>query len=120
MEVIFKEETESASYSFETKKDYHDKVEYQLLSGELATLCEETALAAWKALGCRDGGRIDLRMDPQGIPNFIEVNPLAGLNPIDSDLPILCRLSGIPYQTLIRQIMESAKKRLELKKVDQY
>jgi len=113
MEVIFKEELENASYSFDTKKDYHEKVEYQLVSGEIGKVCQETALAAWKALGCRDGGRIDLRMDGMGIPNFIEVNPLAGLNPIDSDLPILCRLSGISYQTLIKQIMESAKERID-------
>jgi len=120
MEVIFRDDSESASYSFETKKDYHEKVEYQLVSGDLGKLCEETALAAWKALGCRDGGRIDLRMDSFGIPNFIEVNPLAGLNPIDSDLPILCRLSGIPYQTLIRQIMESARERIGQEQVSQF
>jgi len=120
MEVVFKEDLETASYSFETKKDYHEKVEYQLVSGELGKLCEETALAAWRALGCRDGGRIDLRMDDMGIPNFIEVNPLAGLNPLDSDLPILCRLSGISYQTLIKQIVESARERIGQEQVNQY
>jgi len=40
------------------------------------------------------------------------VNPLAGLPPVDSDLPIICRLSGIAYEQLIEQIMESARERL--------
>ena len=111
MEVVFREELSGASYSYETKKNYLNKVEYRLISGDLGFECEKTALAAWKGLGCRDGGRIDLRLDEEGVPNFIEVNPLAGLHPVDSDLPILCRLSGITYLDLIRQIMDSALER---------
>ncbi len=59
----------------------------------------------------RDGGRVDIRSDRNGIPHFLEVNPLAGLNPEISDLPILCRLAGIPYLELINRIMESAMER---------
>lgn len=114
MEVVFCDETPSASYSYETKRNYLDLVEYRLISGELGRACEDVALAAWRGLGCRDGGRIDLRLDGAGVPNFIEVNPLAGLNPIDSDLPILCRLSGISYQELIGRIMNSALERTGL------
>ena len=51
-------------------------------------------------------------MDERGIPNFLEVNPLAGLNPTISDLPILCGLHGISYQSLVEMIMESALKRV--------
>jgi D-alanine-D-alanine ligase len=32
------------------------------------------------------------------MPRFLEVNPLAGLNPEISDLPILCNLAGMSYQ----------------------
>jgi D-alanine-D-alanine ligase len=73
----------------------------------------ETSLAAWRGLGCRDGGRIDLRSDKNGVPNFLEVNPLAGLNPVISDLPILCGLNGISYQELIKRIMDSALERID-------
>ncbi|PKN77495.1 MAG: D-alanine--D-alanine ligase, partial [Deltaproteobacteria bacterium HGW-Deltaproteobacteria-1] len=49
--------------------------------------------------------------DAHGLPHFMEVNSLAGLNPIRSDLPILCRLVGISYDRLITDILNSALKR---------
>jgi D-alanine-D-alanine ligase len=64
-------------------------------------------------LGLRDGGRIDIREDRDGLPSFIEVNPLAGLNPVDSDLPILSRMNGMSYTRLIYEIVESAAYRVE-------
>ena len=71
----------------------------------------QVALNAWKVLGCRDGGRVDLRCDASGRVNFIEVNPLAGLNPNESDLVILSRLKGISYLELIERIVASASER---------
>jgi D-alanine-D-alanine ligase len=56
-------------------------------------------------LECRDAGRVDLRLAADGTPHFLEVNPLAGLHPEHSDLPIICNLAGIPYQTLIEAIV---------------
>ncbi len=120
MEVVFRAEAAGIIYSYETKKNYTELVEYSLLTGELGQACQELALAAWRGLGCRDGGRVDLRLDSRGRPGFIEVNPLAGLHPIDSDLPILCRLAGISYETLIAEIMSSALERLHNGKVVQY
>jgi D-alanine-D-alanine ligase len=74
---------------------------------------EELAITAYRFLGCRDAGRVDVRSDAAGRPNFIEVNPLPGLNEIDSDLPILCRKSGISYVQLIERIVNSAKQRIK-------
>ena len=64
------------------------------LSGLLATPAYAATLEAWRALGCRDGGRVDIRCDAAQSPLFLEVNPLAGLNPQDSDLVILARMAG--------------------------
>ncbi len=111
MEVCFRENELSKIYSYNSKTHYQDLIDYKVPEEELTQKCKETALAAWKGLGCRDGGRIDLRLDKNGVPNFIEVNPLAGLNPIHSDLPILCRMAGISYNELIGKIMVSALKR---------
>jgi D-alanine-D-alanine ligase len=57
---------------------------------------------------------VDIRLDRNGNPNFIEVNPLAGLHPEHSDLPIICNFKGIPFHDLIRMIMDSAKQRAGL------
>ena len=98
-------------YSYATKRDYEGLVEYTLARGPVADRLAELALAAWRALGCCDGGRMDFRCGADGQPQFLEVNPLAGLNPVHSDLPILCRLAGMEYPELIAQIVASATER---------
>ena len=107
-----REKAEKEVYSYSNKEDWHGRIEYRLATDEPARLAQQTALAAWRGLGCRDGGRIDLRSDASGIPCFMEVNPLAGLRPDHSDLPILCELTGMPYQKLIDGIMRSALTRI--------
>lgn len=111
MEILLGEKAEAEIYSYLNKDDYEDRVSYKLASEENAKKCEKVALDAWRGLGCRDGGRIDVRMDSNGVVNFIEVNPLAGLNYITSDLPIMCGLKGISFNDLIKDIVESALKR---------
>ena len=112
MEVHLTEKAEKEVYSYANKEDWHGRIEYRLADDAQARAASETALAAWRGLGCRDGGRVDLRSDANGTPNFIEVNPLAGLRPEHSDLPILCGLAGMPYRDLIDGIMHSALKRI--------
>jgi D-alanine-D-alanine ligase len=112
IEVILKKGAEPAAYSYYNKKQFEEVVEYLPAKDEMAEKAVQVALAAWRGLGCRDGGRIDLRADSKGMPNFLEVNPLAGLNPEISDLPILCKLNGITYPELISRIMDSALKRV--------
>lgn len=95
-------------YGFESKAEYEGRVHYTLANDALGKASAELALKVWRSLGCRDGGRVDVRADGNGVPHFIEVNPLAGLHPEDSDLPIMCRLQGITYETLIGRILDSA------------
>jgi len=97
----------STTYGFATKKNY-DAVRYGLADDAEGRAAAEVALGAWQVLGCRDGGRVDLRSDAAGQPNFLEVNPLPGLHPIDSDLVILSRLAGHDHGWLLDRIMESA------------
>jgi D-alanine-D-alanine ligase len=113
MEVVYKANESSGIYSYMNKAHYEKFIEYDLPDADAADKCAKVALDAWKALGCRDGGRVDLRMDAVGIPHFIEVNPLAGLNPVHSDLPILARKYNISYLQLIQMIMQSALERLD-------
>lgn len=112
LEVILRDNAEQDVYSYINKENSEELVSYQLVTGLEAESAKEIALAAWRGLGCRDAGRVDLREDSSGRPNFIEVNPLAGLHPAHSDLPILCALAGIAYQELISMIMRSALARM--------
>jgi D-alanine-D-alanine ligase len=99
-------------YSYRNKEHCEELVEYRLLEEEkLCGRIETLALRAWRALGCRDAGRIDVRLDDAGLANFIEVNPLAGLHPEHSDLPIMATMVGMDYDGLIAGIMNSAKTR---------
>ncbi|HBF39882.1 MAG TPA: D-alanine--D-alanine ligase [Firmicutes bacterium] len=114
MEITLKTTAEPGSYSYLNKKHYRELVEYSFPNDLESRLSAELALKAWKGLGCRDGGRIDVRSDRYGKPHFIEVNPLAGLHPDDSDLPIICKKAGLTYQELIKIIVDSAKIRVGL------
>lgn len=108
MEICFLPTAESDIYGLKTKKRYKEFVQYKIPEHPLYDACADLALKVWHLLECRDGGRVDMRNNEQGEPEFIEVNPLAGLHPVESDLPILARLHGISYHDLIAQIMESA------------
>ena len=108
MQVLLRPQAEAHGYSYINKEGYATRVDYRLAHGAVAERLAATALAAWRALGCRDGGRVDLRLDAAGTPHFLEVNPLAGLHPVHSDLPILCGLVGIDYRQLLARILASA------------
>ncbi len=112
MEIIYKH-SDNAIYSYDSKENYEELIDYVAVTGDLLEQCKLVALKAWRALNCLDGGRVDVKVDRHGKVNFIEVNPLAGLNPVSSDLPILCRLNGISYQKIITVILESAIKRIK-------
>lgn len=112
LEVTFKAAAEADSYTYKNKEYCEELCEYALAKGPLADEAERLALAAWRALGCRDGGRIDLRADAKGSLSVLEANPLPGLHPEHSDLPILATKAGVPYRELIRRIVASAAERV--------
>jgi D-alanine-D-alanine ligase len=110
-EIHLKEDAELDAYSYVNKERCEELVEYRKATDGVAARAKEIALAAWQGLGCRDAGRVDLRSDVRGIPKFLEVNPLAGMHPEHSDLPIICTQNGILYRDLIAMIVDSALKR---------
>lgn len=114
IEVHLLTSAEPGVYSYVNKEHCEERVQYRLVRPEDSAPVQEAeiiALRAWRVLGCRDAGRIDLRCDAQGRVQFMEVNPLAGLHPEHSDLPIICNRLGIPYVELIERIVASAAQR---------
>lgn len=113
MEVKLLKNAEPAVYSFMNKELCEDRIKYTLLKEKnLADEASDISLKAYKVLGCRDAGRVDLRADEEGKIYFLEMNPLAGLHPTHSDLPILCGKAGVTYRELISEIINSALERI--------
>jgi D-alanine-D-alanine ligase len=98
-------------YGYENKESWEDKLKVIRATGPEAEAAGQVALAAWRTLRCRDGGRADIRLDRNGLPNFIEVNPLAGIRPGYSDLCFIADFEGLTYQQLIGKFLESFFKR---------
>jgi D-alanine-D-alanine ligase len=105
MEVLSTEKAASHGYGYQNKEHFEERMDYRLADDSEAREAGRVALASWRALRCRDGGRIDVRSTQEGRPQFIEVNPLAGLNPDRSDLVFIARFKGLGYTDLIGRIM---------------
>jgi D-alanine-D-alanine ligase len=114
LEVVLLEKADAGVYSYRNKTQWQGLVDYRLLeAGSLRTAVEAVALATWRCLGCRDAGRVDVRLDGSGQAQMLEVNPLAGLTPGYSDLPIMAELTGMSYGALIGEILRCTLARLD-------
>jgi D-alanine-D-alanine ligase len=75
------------------------------IDAAMTAAIDEVVLRAYRVLGCRDWSRIDVRLDNEGVPNIVEVNPLPGIlpNPADNScLPKAARAAGMDYDQLIQ------------------
>jgi D-alanine-D-alanine ligase len=110
-EIVKKSNYVGDAYGFENKEYWQDKVDIVGAPAAEAKAAGEVALAAWRCLRCRDGGRVDIRCDASDKPQFLEVNPLAGLRSGYSDLCFIAEREGLSHQQLIEKIMDSFLKR---------
>jgi D-alanine-D-alanine ligase len=109
MEVSVRPDAPAGDYSFVVKELCDKFVDYRpLKGGQLQKDVEDLALASYRVLDCRDGGRVDIRLDRDGRPSFMEVNPLPGLHPTHSDLPMIATQEGMAYRDLLAAIIASA------------
>ena len=114
MRVLPKRKNAHFIYSLEIKRDWEQLVDYECPASLEAGISEEIAdlsIKVFERLGCRDFARLDFKLDSKGVPYFLEVNPLAGLNPKSSDLPIMAYKLGWTYQALITAILNTALQR---------
>ena len=71
---------------------------------ELKELC----LAAFRALGCRGWGRVDLMLNKRGRPYLLEVNTSPGMTD-HSLVPMAARAVGMSYEDLCLAILDCAR-----------
>ena len=95
-------------YSLEVKRDFRALVDYECpakLPRAVVAEIEASALAVVDALGLRDAARLDFRVR-EGVPYFLEANPLPGLSPESSDLVIMADLLGVSHAELVGKVAE--------------
>jgi len=118
MKVVVKDESQEDIYTQIAKEECETRVLYlpcDTTPDHLRERIETISLKAYRVLGCRDAGRVDIRCDELGNPHFLEINPLAGLHPTHSDLCIIASQAGITYRELIGAIIDSALDRYPMK-----
>ncbi len=88
-----------------------------VLDKSLEAKIKETALRTYNTLRCRDWSRIDIRLDRNGEPNIIEINPLPGILPNpeeNSCFPKAARAAGLNYNDMINTVLLEAAKRYNI------
>jgi D-alanine-D-alanine ligase len=78
------------------------------LSDGLRALVAQTALKAFRAIGLRDYGRVDIRLSANGIPYVIDVNPNCDLSDLAGGYSRAAKAAGLSYRDLILRILNLA------------
>jgi len=116
MEIAMRDAAGPAIYTHETKERCEDLVTYSAPPRDaLRRQVEDLALESYRVLECRDAARVDIRLDRGGCPAFLEVNPLPGLHPTHSDLPMIATQEGMSYRDLIGEIIAGACRRMGIR-----
>ncbi|HPL83028.1 MAG TPA: ATP-grasp domain-containing protein [Candidatus Omnitrophota bacterium] len=93
-----------------------DRLEYVCpakISAELKKILDDLALKTYRAVECRDFGRVDFRVDKDGKPYVLEINPLPSLSTEDV-FKLVAENVGITYEEIIGKILKSAIERYSL------
>lgn len=121
LEIDFSSCTNSGEFFYSWRmKEYQGNSELGLtpsfhcparLDKEIERKVKEVALRTHHAVGCFDISRTDIRLDAENTPYVLEINPLPGLDPKESNFPVMAYAAGMKYEDLIEAILASAFKR---------
>ncbi|MDP3732796.1 MAG: ATP-grasp domain-containing protein [Candidatus Omnitrophota bacterium] len=121
LEIDFSTCEKSGEYFYSWRmKEFQGNTEFGLvpafhcparLDKETEGLVKEIAMKTHQAVGCYDISRTDIRLSKDNIPYVLEINPLPGLNPTESNFPIMAYAAGMQYEDIIEAILMSASER---------
>ena len=98
-------------YSLEVKRNWREMVSYECpaaLPTHILNAISRASRSVFQTLEVRDVARVDFRVTAGGIPYFLEINPLPGMNPVSGDIVIMAGMMGWDYNKLIGSILGSA------------
>jgi D-alanine-D-alanine ligase len=113
MRILPKQRNGDFFYTLEVKRNYLNLVDYECPAGleeKVLQRIQISSLRAFKTLGCRDFARLDFRVSAEGVPYFLEMNPLPGLG-THSDLVIMAKKMEWSHKQLISAILNTALER---------
>lgn len=93
-----------------------DRLKYHCpapISKDLTAKLQDIAVRAYSSVDCRDFGRVDFRVDKDGNPYVLEINPLPCLATEDI-FPLIAKETGISYNQIINKILNEALNRYGL------
>jgi D-alanine-D-alanine ligase len=121
LEIDFSNCKKSGEYFYSWKmKEFQGNTELGLvpefhcparLARDIAEKVKDVVLRTHRAVGCLDISRTDIRLDKNNVPYVLEINPLPGLDPKESNFPIMAYAAGMKYEDLIEAILLSASER---------
>jgi D-alanine-D-alanine ligase len=124
LEIDFSNCKKSGEYFYSWKmKEFQGNTELGLvpefycparLDKDIEEKVKDVALRTHRAVGCLDISRTDIRLDKSNVPYVLEINPLPGLDPKESNFPIMAYAAGMAYDDLIEAILISASERKRL------
>jgi len=80
------------------------------ITRDLEEELKRIAREGYEAVGCRDLGRLDFRVNKAGQPFLLEINPLPSLSKMDV-FPLVSKAIGMDYNGIINQIFDFATQR---------
>ncbi len=121
LEIDFSTCKKSGEYFYTWRmKEFQGNAEFGLvptfhcparLDKDTEELVKEIAMKTHQAVGCCGISRTDIRLSKDSVPYVLEINPLPGLNPTESNFPIMAYAAGMKYEDIIEAILISASER---------
>lgn len=115
MKVVPNTPSKEFVFGFEVKRNWEQLVMCECpakMPQAVQQSLEQKALTVYEAICCRDVARLDFHIR-DGVPYFIEVNPLPGLNPVRGALILISKAMGVSHAEVIGRILAAAIARTE-------
>ncbi len=113
IELVTQPDVNGISILSRNVKASNEESVLKVIDADVYSKVSALAIGAFRALGARDYGRIDIRMDDMGVPHFLEANLIPSLIENYGSFPKACMLNqSLDYQPMILQIVNLAASRI--------